>query len=228
MYFGNDDLIDIQAYINRHITLAATRGLRFVEESDPHTFKTLWETLPSAQQLPSMFDIDQSHLHMDNFWWPRFVDANGATVGIAAQRAFDTDDFARAVQHYEIFFSRPVQRWEPLLLHPEAPNLSGRIVIGGAFWFHPSDRGKGKAYAASQLIQGISLRHFRPDYKVALFRESEKARGQAKAEGYLNTAPFMTGPYPPHEFNPIDLFIGWQTRDEMLVRIRRAERTAAE
>lgn len=231
MTLDSADLLALDAYLRRHIDMAAGQGFVFDEESAetcPQAFVRTWETLPEAQPIPSMFDPRYSFLHMDNFWWARFRGDAGETVCVAAQRLYDVADFREAFRTYRLFQSRPVVRWEPLELHTEAPALSGRLAVGGAFWIHPELRGQGKAYAASQVIQAITLRHFQPDYKVALFQDRGAWLRQAKAEGYRNIAPLFEGPYPPHDFRPIKLSVGWQTLAEMLTRIRAAERAAAE
>jgi len=229
-YFSNDDLSSIDSYYKRFHKQLAKEGFSFEDDDDPDALKAFWHDRGIASELPfhSMYDSKRADLTKRTFWWAKMLDETGEIYGVAAQRLFEMPNFLPAAANYELFFDRLELDWRPLEIHPECPDLSGAIVVGGAFWIAPEFRKKGIPNILSEMIHAHSLRAFRPDYKAAIYADNETGHKRAYRQGYRRTAKFLSGPYPPHDYAHRELIIAWQTRSEMLERMKGVLQAAAE
>ncbi len=227
MYFTEAEQQAIQSYIDRNLAIMRQADLEFTAEIDPVEFRRVFSKVPQSNGLPTMFDPEFAYLHAKNFWWAKITDAEGGIVGLAAQRSYDVDDFREFIRHYLLFYDRPILDWRPMEISDALPDLAGRIVMGGAHWLHPDIRGRKLSYSSSQVIQALSLRTFRPDYKVVIYRNEPKYYKLARSSQYTHLTPMMKGPYPPKDFEEMDLLLGWQTRREMVSKLDIAPDEAA-
>lgn len=215
-------MADMQAYIEEQKTILEGLDLCFECHDDPNEFNRLFVTLPGTNGVQSTFDPAVSSLGPANFWWSTLRHGD-RIVGINAQRCFVVDDFVEAFELYSAFFDRvPVVDWKPLgIATPlKIPRLSGRVVLGGSMWVADEFRGKQLYYAYSQLVQTLSLRHFRASYNVALYRNEPKYVKLARAGGFPHVRPLMCGPYPGSEMAHRDFLLAWRSRAESLRMIR--------
>lgn len=228
--FTDDDLAEIQAFIDVQLKRLAAIGLHLEPDVDMQAYARFLGNVPLALPVPSTHDPERSYLHPGNAYWTKLVDEDGNIVGCNGQRMHETGNLFEDIRTHAFFKDRlPLIHHYPLAFYEdlEFPKLSGRISIGGGMWIHPDWRGGHNALGGSKiygvyspLVRAIALRHFKLDWYCAMYsiRPSRTALGQTGA-GFSNTVNLLKGLFPVQDREANIQFM-WMSRVEMLQFIR--------
>lgn len=237
----DDDLLEIQTFIDRARTELDERKLTLEVDSDLSKWVKLIEKAPGKVVVASTHDPAKSYVHPGNSFWvivrerdQQFMDRvlrrERAVVACLCHRVIETDNIADDVRTHRLFFDRqPILEYRPvqIALNPNVPVISGRVGLAGGFWVHPKHRGTKLSNVVSRVTRILSLRHFDIDWSISLVRDTPRRKAMIhNTYGLAHSASLTRGFYPPYGYD-LDMQMSYMNREEMLHQVRTENALAA-
>jgi hypothetical protein len=237
----DDDLIEIQTFIDRARADLDARKLTLEVDSDLSKWVKLIEKAPGKVVVASTHDPSKSYVHPGNSFWVivrerdrQFVDRvlrrERPVVACLCHRVIETDNIADDVRTHRLFFDRkPILDYRPvqLALNPNVPVIGGRVGFAGGFWVHPKHRGSKLSNIVSRVTRVLSLRHFDIDWSISLVRDTPRRKAMIhNTYGLAHSASLTRGFYPPYGYD-LDMQMSYMNREEILDQIRSENAAAA-
>lgn len=195
------DRVLIQENLDNMRTALRSLRLDVRIETDFADWVRHMENAPKITAVSPSFDPRFSHLHPGNSFWISIRDADGGIVACSCHRLFLTPDIRALIGSHKLFFDKqPVLDFKPvpIVLPREAPQIGGRVAYGGGYWLHPGYRGAGLSSIIPRMSRFLSLRHFEPDWNIALLKDTQQRRDMARDSfGVSHQVPCIAGYYPP-------------------------------
>ena len=237
----DDDLLEIQTFIDRARTELDERKLTLEVDSDLSKWVKLIEKAPGKVVVASTQDPAKSYVHPGNSFWlivrerdqqlmDRVLRRERAVVACLCHRVIETDNIADDVRTHRLFFDRqPILEYRPvqIALNPNVPVISGRVGLAGGFWVHPKHRGTKLSNIVSRVTRILSLRHFDIDWSISLVRDTPRRKAMIhNTYGLAHSASLTRGFYPPYGYD-LDMQMSYMNREEMLHQVRTENALAA-
>jgi len=236
----DDELIEIQTFIDRARADLDSRGLTLEVDSDLSKWVELISHAPGKVVVASTHDPSKTYLHPGNSFWilvrerdQRFVDRllrrERPVVACLCHRVIQTDNIANEIRTHRLFFDRkPNLDFRPVnvALGENTPVIGGKVGLAGGFWIHPRHRGSKLSNIVSRVTRVLSLRHFDIDWSISLVRDTLRRKAMIHdTYGLAHSVSVTRGYYPPYGYD-LDMQMSYMHRDEILDQVR-SENAAA-
>ena len=231
---SDEDLREIQVFVDRALEELQTRGLTLEIDADLSKWVELMRHVPGSTDIASTHDPRKSYVHPGNAFWiivrereqsmlRRLLHRERPVVSCVCYRVIETENIAEEIRTQRLFFDRkPILDFRPVeIVKPDnLPVIGGKVGIAGGFWVHPDYRGSKLSNIVSRLTRILSLRHFENDWHVSLVRDTPRRKAMIhNTYGVSHSVSITRGYYPPYG-RDYDMQMSYMHRDEMLRRVR--------
>jgi len=238
----DDDLIEIQTFIDRAREELDHRGLTLEVDSDLSKWVALIENAPGKLVIASTHDPSKSYVHPGNSFWiivrerdRRFIDRllrrERPIVACLCHRVVQTENIAEEIRTHRLFFDRkPILDYRPVTVvkNENSPIIGGKVGVAGGFWVHPQHRGSKLSNVVSRVTRVLSLRHFDIDWSISLVRDTPRRKAMIhNTYGLAHSVSITRGYYPPYGYD-LDMQMSYMHRDEILNQVRSENAAAAD
>lgn len=230
----DNDLIEIQTFIDRAKEELDRRGLMLEVDSDLSNWVRLMKNAPGKLVVASTHDPSQSHLHPGNSFWiiirernQRLIDRmlcrEKHVVACLCHRVIKTESIGEEIRTHRLFFDRkPILDYHPVnvVLGDNVPVIGGKVGLAGGFWVHPKYRGSKLSNIVSRVTRVLSLRHFDIDWSISLVRDTPRRKAMIhNTYGLAHSVSITRGYYPPYGHD-LDMQMSYMHRDEIMDQVR--------
>ncbi|MCG8545965.1 MAG: hypothetical protein MJE12_17345 [Alphaproteobacteria bacterium] len=223
MRYSDEDLENIQRFVELTRKKVATRDLTLKISNDPQAFVDCLADQDFTHGIPTTHDPAKSDVRPGNFFWIYLLHRTGvaATHGL---RCVKTDDLMEDIRANTVFFdSTPLLDYQPLDFHPEAkyiPLISGNVVMGGGYWIRKDFRGRWATPYFGRVGRALAARQFKMDWYASFFLNTPDRRdfGQ-KGAGISEAKPLLKGHYPPYGDKEVDIQLMYMNKDQFVEQI---------
>lgn len=230
----NNDLIEIQTFVDRAKEELGRRGLTLEVDSDLSNWVRLMKNAPGKLVVASTHDPSRSYLHPGNSFWifirerdQSFVDRllrrEKPIVACLCHRVIETENIGEEIRTHRLFFDRnPILDYRPVnvVLGDNAPVIGGKVGLAGGFWVHPKYRGSKLSNIVSRVTRVLSLRHFDIDWSISLVRDTPRRKAMIhNTYGLAHSVSITRGYYPPYGYD-LDMQMSYMHRDEIMEQVR--------
>ena len=223
MRYSNEDLANIQRFIDLTREVVSSRDLTLEIDNDPRAFAECLKAQENTHGFPTTHDPEKSDVQSGNFFWIYLKHQTGvaATHGL---RCVKTDDLMEDIRSNTVFFdASPLLDYRPLDFHREAadiPLISGNVVMGGGFWIRKDFRGRWLTPYFGRVGRAIAARQFKMDWYASFFLNTPERKkfGQIGA-GISEATPLLKGHYPPYGNKEVDIQLMYMSRDQFVEQI---------
>jgi hypothetical protein len=231
---SDDDLIQIQTFIDRAKNELDHRGLTLEVDSDLSNWVALIKNAPGKLVIASTHDPRSSYVHPGNSFWiiirerdRRFMDRllrrDRPIIACLCHKVIETENIAEEIRTHRLFFDRkPILDYRPvdIVLGDNTPVIGGKVGLAGGFWVHPKYRGTKLSNIVSRVTRVLSLRHFDIDWSISLVRDTPRRKAMIhNTYGLAHSASITRGFYPPYGYD-LDMQMSYMHRDEILEQVR--------
>ena len=230
----DNDLIEIQAFIDRARNELDRRKLTLEVDSDLSKWVTLVKSAPGRTSVTSTHDPSRSYVHPGNAFWVivrerdqnligRVLRRERPIVACLCHRVVDTDNIVDDIRTNRLFFDRtPILDYHPVqvVLGENVPTIRGKVGLAGGFWVHPRLRGTKLSNIVSRVTRILSLRHFDIDWSISIVRDTPRRKAMIHdTYGLAHSASLTRGYYPPYGYD-LSTQLSYMNREEMLDQVR--------
>lgn len=217
----NQELTDIQKFIDQKIAYAEDLGLKLNVDDDMWKWRELMNNAAGTVGASKTLDPLLNDMQPGNSFWVHLTDRQGDIIACQANRFIETEDFvSEYVSTHRFFGNRcPTLQHYPVHLVESVPVLRGKINFGGGGWVHPDWRKQALSGYLSRIGRTLALRHFLIDYYIGFISATPNHRkyGQNR-QGLTNRRHLLTGMYPGRG-GDLDVDIYWMHRGELMNQI---------
>ena len=230
----DNDLIEIQTFIDRAKEELDRRGLVLEVDSDLSNWVSLMKNAPGKLVVASTHDPSRSYVHPGNSFWiiirernkrllDRILRREHPIVACLCHRVIETENIGEEIRTHRLFFDRkPILDYRPVdvVLGDNAPVIGGKVGLAGGFWVHPKLRGSKLSNIVSRVTRVLSLRHFDIDWSISLVRDTPRRKAMIhNTYGLAHSVSITRGYYPPYG-EDLDMQMSYMHRDEILEQVR--------
>jgi hypothetical protein len=222
------DTLALTQYIAELNTTARQAGIEIELRTDFGHLIELCEGLPDKPVPNAMFNPMKADIGGHNGFWLKGSDSNGVLVYLEAVRIYDMNgtNLAREITSLRAFYANPDlapngERCD--CAAPMAERITGMVCYHGEIWIRGSDpnlRGQALSGPLSRLLLGLVLARWSPDYVFGLAYDWTVKRGLSTSYGYWHAQPGATHWVQPHRDKPLDLWLLWLTRQDLIDLMR--------
>jgi hypothetical protein len=230
----DNDLIEIQAFIDRAKEELDRRALTLEVDSDLSNWVSLMKKAPGRLVIASTHDPSHSYVHPGNSFWiiirerdqgfaDRLLRRERPVVACLCHRVIQTENIGEEIRTHRLFFDRkPILDYRPVnvVLDDTAPVIGGKVGLAGGFWVHPKHRGSKLSNIVSRVTRVLSLRHFDIDWSISLVRDTPRRKAMIhNTYGLAHSASITRGYYPPYGYD-LDMQMSYMHREEIMDQVR--------
>ncbi len=218
------DTLALSRYIAGLDETARRGGIEIEIRTDFGHLIELCEGLPDKPVPNAMFNPMKADIGSHNGFWLKGSDPNGVTVHIQAARIYDMHgtNLGQELSSLRAFYADPglVPEGEHCTCAaPMMEQITGMVCYHGEIWVRgqePNYRGKALSGPLARLQLGLILARWNPDYVFGIAYDWTVKRGVSTGYGYWHAQPGAVHWVQPHRDQPLDLWLVWLTRQDLI------------